>query len=166
MEAKSEQLLKVEGLTYQPLKSNESEGRVRQKYWNFNTTDDLDGATLADGDNIKLVKLLKGTRIMLGKVWFEAMGANMTADIGLEGADGSGYIDADDSVADDPNFFTTAAIDVSGAGEADFAALQEDNIGYELTKDCYLTVNTVDSVGSNPWAADKDFDGFVWYVLD
>lgn len=132
-------------------------------YFNFNTTDDPTSA-LANNDLIRLVKLEKGTRMLGIRYWFEAMGSDQEADLGLEGADGSGFIDAAGSVADDPDFFTTARIDVAAAGEGDAGVLQEDNPGYVLEKDCYLTLTTSRGAGTATWAADKDFDGFVKYL--
>ena len=119
----------------------------------------------ADGDNIKLALIPKGARILGGYATFEAMGTNMVADLGLMGADGSGFIDAAGSVADDDDFFTTAQIDTSAAGESDFGVLQEDNYGYIAEKDLYLVLTTVDTVGSLAWATDKDFDGQVHMCL-
>lgn len=163
---KSEQMLKRDALNYEPLKAIEQDGRKRIAFFNFNTTDDLNGGTLAEGQSIKLVKLLKGSRILRGRAWWEAMGANMKADLGLFACDGSGYIDAAGTVADDLDFFTTAQLDVAAAGEGDFGVLQEDNPGYVLEKDCWLCVTPDDTAAANAWAADKDFDGYVDFVLD
>jgi len=163
---KSEQMLKRDAANFQPLKATEMDGRVRSASWNFNTTDDLNAGTLAEAQSLKLVLLIKGTRILRGRCWFEAMGTDQTADLGLFGADGTGYIDAAGSVADDPDFFTSAAIAVAAAGEADFAVLQEDNPGYILEKNCWLCVTLDDTSSADPWAADKDFNGFVDYVTD
>lgn len=163
---KSEQMIKRDSVRHLPLKSTEQDGRVRVAWWNFNTTDDLNGGTLAEGNSIKLVKLIKGSRFLRGRCMFEAMGIDQTADFGLFACDGSGYIDAAESVADDPNFFTTAAIAVAAAGEADFGVLQEDNPGYLLEKDCWVTVTLGDITSSDPWAADKDLNGYVEFVTD
>jgi hypothetical protein len=163
---KSQQMLKRDSSRHQPLDSVEQDGRVRIAAWNFNTTDDLDGGTLAEAQSIKLVKLIKGTRVLRGRCWFEAMGTDQTADLGLFAADGTGYINAAGDVADDPDFFTSAAIAVAAVGEADFAVLQEDNPGYILEKDCWLCVTLDDTSSADAWAADKDFDGFVEFVTD
>lgn len=158
----SQQLLQTEQAEgHNPLSPNET-GKVRRLWFEFNTTDDLNGVTLAEGDVIELVRIPKGYRVHGGKVFFEAMGTDQQADIGLKGDDGSGYISADDSTtADDPDFFTTAPLDVAAAGEAEFGVLQEDNPGYATEKDVVLTATLIDSTSSDPWAADKDFNGYV-----
>lgn len=144
--------------------ANERRVRSMKDFFNFNTTDETTSGTLADGDSIRLVKLLKGSKVFGIRFWFEAMGTNMVADFGLEGVDGSGFIDAAGTVADDVDFFTTAQISVAAIGEADAGVLQEDNPGYVLEKDCYLTLATVDSVGSVAWAANKNLDGYIEYI--
>jgi len=70
---KSAQMIKRDDVGHEPLKANEQDGRTRIAYFEFNTTDDLNGGTLAEGNSIKLVKLLKGTRFLRGRAWWEAI---------------------------------------------------------------------------------------------
>ena len=153
----SEQLKAALAPNYDPKERNRH-NPVRRESWTYNTTDDPT-ATVAEGDSVRVALLPKGTRIWGGKIFFEAIGSNQKIDVGLEGADGSGNYDGTNS--DDPDFFTTAQLDVAAAGEAEFGVLQEDNPGYELLKDCYLTLTHDDSVGSTAPDTDKDIDGYV-----
>lgn len=147
---------------WNPLSVTENRGRVRAVRWNFNTTDDIDAA-LASGDVVRVAHLRKGDVVMLGRVWFEALGAGQTLDFGLLGADGDGTYDGTNS--DDPDFFTTSAIAAASAGESDFGVLQVDNPCYTLLKDCYLTMTIADSTtAAAAAAADKDIDGYVLLV--
>jgi len=159
----SEQLAKVNGSSRSPLNKGEGWTDVKSKRWTLNTADDVTG-TLAEGDHFELVLIPKGARIRGGKILFEAMGTDMTADIGLKGADGSGYIDAAGTVADDPDFFTSTPLDVSAAGEDTFGDTLGDNYDYQLEKDCYLTVTTDDTGGADAWADDKDFNGYIDFI--
>jgi hypothetical protein len=152
----------VSGLTTAKVPLNET-GKVRRLWFEFNT-DELTG--LAEFDKIQLVLVPKGARIHGGKAFWEAMGSNEKADFGLMGADGSGYIDAANSVADDVDFLTTAQLDVAAAGEGEFGVLQEDNPGYVAEKDLWLIVVPEDSSSTVAWAADKDLKGYVDLVLD
>lgn len=149
----SEQLAAFIAPNYGPKERNRASA-VNRESWTFNTTDDPT-STLANGDSVRVALLPKGTRIWGGKVFFEAIGTSAVLDFGLEGANGDGTYDGSNS--DDPNFFTTAQLAVASAGEAEFGVLQEDNPGYELVVDCYLTMTFA---GATP-AADKDVDGYV-----
>lgn len=144
------------------LKPVEQDGRVRIAAWNFNTTDDA--TALAENDVIVLCKIPKGSRILRIRAWWEAMGANQTADIGIMGADGSGTYNTA-GTSDDTDFFTTASLNVAAAGEGDAGVLQEDNPGYITEKDVFITATPIDTSAATAWAADKDFDGFVEYVV-
>lgn len=152
---------------HDPLKPNEMHGRKRICWFEFNTTDDLNGTdALAEADVLILAKIPAGARILGGYCTFEAMGTDQQADLGLQAVDGTGYLDVAGTVADDPDFFTTAPIAVAAAGESDFGVLQEDNFGYVTEKEVYLTATLIDATSSDPWAADKDFQGIVNYVVD
>ena len=153
----SEQLAAFVAPNYGPKERNRADA-LRRESWTYNTTDDPTGA-IAEFDTIRLKLLPKGTRIWGGKLFFEAIGSNQVVDFGLEGADGDGTYDGTNS--DDPDFITTAQVAVAAAGEAEFGVLQEDNPGYELVKDCYLTMTHEDTASTNAPASDKDIDGYV-----
>ena len=158
----SEQLVKATAPERTALSPNETGGRVRQAYWSFNTTDDINAA-LAENDIIRLVKIPAGARILQGNIQFEAMGTDQTVQMGIQGADGSGtYNDA--GTADSVTFFE-ASIDISSAGESVFAQDATGNRFYVTEKEVYLTAKLVDTSSSDPWDADKDFDGVAWYVI-
>jgi hypothetical protein len=165
-EYSSEQIAKVDAQGRDQLNPNEQLGAQRMSWFSFNTTDETTSGTLADGDNVKVALIPKGARILGGYAIWEAMGANMDADLGVMGADGSGFIDAAGTVADAVKHFTTLALDVALAGEQGFGILQEDNYGYVAEKDLYLVLTTVDGTGSLAWDADKDFNGSITYVFD
>lgn len=152
------------------LKPNELHGRVRVQYFEFNTTDDIVTA-LAEDDVIILGKLPKGARILRGFAAFEAMGTDMIAKIGLKAVDGSGYLSEDNTTqADDAKFFTDSQSDdgipVAAAGTDTFADTLADHYGYELEKECYLIATLGDTGGTDPWAANKNFNGHIEYVVD
>jgi hypothetical protein len=155
IDLKSNEVTKQTGTDFQPLKPNELHGRVRMARFSFNT-----GAGSTEGENIALVRLPKGARVLRAYLTFEAMGAGATLDVGLMAVDGTGEID-DDATSDSETFFATD-LDVSAAGALTDDEVLETNYGYELQKECYV-VGTVD--GAN-WAADKDLIGHVEYVVD
>ena len=154
----SNELDQVRAPGHEPLKPNEEHGRVRFGRFTFETPETT-GTT--DGTNIFVYRLPKGARVLEIFMAWEAMGTTAACDVGLAGADGSGYIDADDSVADDDDLFA-AAIDVSSAGENICADTIAQNYGYELGKECYLVL-TAETAN---WAAEKDMIGHVLFVVD
>lgn len=144
------------------LKQNET-GKVRRLYFNGNTAD---YSGLAELDTIKLRRIPKNARLFGGKLFFEAMGTNQKADIGLKAFDDSGYIDAANTVADDPDFLTTTQIDVASAGQGDFGVLRVDNPGYETEKELYLTLTPEDSSSNVAWTTSMTFHGYIDIVVD
>lgn len=168
----SEQLNSVNASgTYRTGYSNpaHSHGRVRIGAWDFNTTDDIDAA-LAEGDVIRLVKIPPHATIFGGKALFEAMGTDQIAKLGLIAVDGSGYLDKAETVADNDKFFTESetndGIDVSSAGASDFGLTLTDGYRYKTEKECWLVATLDDTSSADPWAADKDFNGHLFYVVD
>lgn len=141
---------------HDPIKPNELHGRVRYGRFTFNT-----GLGVTDGENIGLLVLPKGARIVGGRVMWEAMGTSGALDLGLMGNDGSGYINTAGDSADDDDKFLVAE-NISSAGQADFANTIALGCGYELEKECLL-VATAETAN---WAADKDLIGYVLYVVD
>lgn len=139
-----------------PLKPNEYYGRVRMARFSFTSSTDMD-----DGEDIFLCKLPKGARIIDGAFLCGGLGAGCQVDIGLAGADASGYIDYDNSVSDDVAKFLSNG-DVAAAGKDSFAQTLALGYGYELTKDCYLTA-TVEAVD---WDGSIAVAGHVLFVVD
>lgn len=161
---KSQQLLQTEEAQgHNPLSPSEH-GQIRALNFEFNTTDDLNGGTLADNDTVNLVRIPAGYRIIEGVYGFEAMGANVTADIGLIAADGSGYLSADGTTTADDIDWLVDGDDVSSAGVGSFVNTFVGSPGAKLVaeKDYFLSVKFIDTVGSNAAAADKDFNGVVY----
>ncbi len=143
---------------YAPSKANQTYGRVRRSMFTYAFL-----ATESANDLVHLAKIPIGARMWGGVIASPDLGTTFTIDIGLAGADGSGYIDADNSVADDPNFFTTAALDPgAGAGAFDFGKLAVDNPGYETEKatDLYLKIVTTGTPSAGT------ITGYVDYTVD
>lgn len=136
-----------------------TKGRVRS--FSFNTTDDLNGHTLADDNVIPLLKLFPGETLLGFAAAWEAMGTGTTADIGLVAIDGSGVID-EAGTADTADYLLDG-LDVAALGEKVFTQLWADpGVGpLKITKPVYVTVKFIDADGTTPAAADKDFNGYV-----
>ena len=99
-------------------------------------------ASQASGEDIAVFKLPVGTTIVAGALWASATLANSaTLAVGLMGADGSGYITADNTTtADDVAFFKAAA--AQGTTLVGYALTKALGWNYTLEKDCYLTITT------------------------
>lgn len=119
----------------------------------------------AEFDKVYLAKIPKGARILGGRIVNEAMGSNMVADIGIEGFDGSGYYNAANTSADDPDFFTSTQISVASAASALWLVGAADNFGYKTQKDVWVTLTQEDASSTGAWAADKDVTVTVQYVV-
>lgn len=158
VELYSDELTQVRAEGHELLKPNEMHGRVRMCRFSYTTPATVG---VVDGQNIAMCILPKGARILEVFAAFEAMGGSAALDIGLMAKDGSGYIDEDDSVADDDDLLG-AAISVVSAGETIAADTIAQNYGYEIGKECYL----VFTAETGNWAAEKDIVGHVLYVLD
>lgn len=115
----SKQIQQWEAVGHAPLKPNELYGRVRIAYGQFQADRDVSGGAAAQNDNVRMVTIPKGARLVGGTVKHGAFGASVTLDIGLRGADLSGYLSADGSTtADDPDGVATN-VDISAAGSFD-----------------------------------------------
>jgi len=142
------------GAVASPLLPSELGGRFRIAYFEFTSP----VGDLATTKNIILTRLPKGARVIAGSIVSNTGGCKL--DVGLSGADASGFM-ADGSVADDDDFFLAAG-DVSGTAMVAFPVTSALNYGYALTKDCYLT-GTVDTAAMT---AAKVLKGHVMYVVD
>ena len=159
MEA-SKQIIQWEAQGHAPIKSNELHGRVRIAYFQFKGTRDAAALVLAENDVVRLCQLPAGARLIGGTIKFGAFGASVVLDLGLRALDDSGFIDADGSVADDPDAIATN-VDVSAAGTA---SLFEETayLFYETEKEIELYCTFQ---GANPSDSAELF-GTVLYVVD
>lgn len=143
------------------ISSNGVGARVRS--WEFNTTDQANGDTLAEGDVYPLLKLYPG-EYLLGLYFFsEAMGADMTVDFGLVAVDGSGVIDTA-GTADDGDYLIDGNTTTAAGGEVGPTSnwnVPESGKPVKIEKECYLVAVSDDTVGTDAWAADKDLNGYV-----
>lgn len=146
------------GQTSDPLQPNELSGRIRIA--RFTLT--VPAATIVATKNVIACKLPKGARILGITVMTDGLVTAGDMDIGLSGADGSGYIGIG-ATADDDNMFADA-LDVAAAGAVYGANTLALGYGYELLKDCYVTLTNPDSAAT--WAAGKLIAGHVEYVVD
>lgn len=118
-------------------------GRVRVAW--FESKDSYDAAS---GDRVRLAKLPDGARVLGGRVDFGAFGTSVTLDIG------------DDD--DDDRYIS--AHDVSSAGQTDFANTVALGMGHKVSGSGQTTV-WAKLEGADP-AADKQLDGYIYYVQD
>jgi len=150
------------------LDKNDLGARFRIGVYKFNTTDNvISPAVLAEADTVELVRIPKGSRIFGIEGYNEAMGTDQIARIGIKGADGSGTFDCA-GTADDPIFFTNDltndGIDVAAVGEYKVGVSQLGNFLYITEKEVIITMTLFDVSSSDPFDADKDFDGVVYYT--
>lgn len=176
---KSEQVTQITAGAHAPLMPNELHGRVRVAYFEWNSTTHATGASVAANDVINLAIIPSGARILRISGSNEDLGSGaVTVDFGLAGADGKGYIDTAEAVADDPDLFTASplAMGTGTAGEFTAANTLTSGMGYPrnipaptppaqvpVLKECYLTATIVAEVG---FLADVDLCGYVLYVVD
>jgi len=160
----SEQIALTAGQGAERLSNGDNFGRIRSTFFSFNTTDELGGATLTTADVADLVLLPAGARILGLFLANEDLGTTVTTDFGLYGADGNGYISKDGTTtADDIDFFKTGY--ALGTAVNAYADITDDvtKTGFLTDKPVYVraTFTTV----STP-TADKEFSGYVQYVVD
>lgn len=157
----SKQIKQWEAQGHAPLKPNELGGRKRIAYFSFKADRDAASAVVAQNDSVNLCNIPAGARLIGGKVRSGAFGASVTLDLGLKGADGSGYLDvAATSVADDPDAVATN-VDISSA--VVFELFEEPAYRYyETEKELILTCLFE---GANP-ADNVELAGHIEYVVD
>jgi hypothetical protein len=131
----------------------EVDGEVSFAYFSRSTTTpagstDLDGASItanaANGDVIYAARLKKGTRILFGRMFREALGASVTLKVGIVGADAS----------------FLASFDASAIGVSELAATYALGGGSVIAEDTWLIITIG---GANP-AADKVISGYIAYA--
>lgn len=154
----SVEIAQVEGVGHDPLKPHEQHGRMRIVRFSFTTDASLG---LVDGEKITACILPSGARIMEIYMVHGAMGGSGRVDIGVEGKDGSGFIDAAGSVADDDDLFGIN-ISLVSAGELSAANTVALEYGYVTEKALYLTL----TAETGNWTTSIPLEGHVVYVLD
>jgi len=143
-----------------PLKPNEHYGRVRFSFFQFHAIRDAEGAVVAQNDDVELLTIPAGARLIAGEVKSGSFGASVTLDIGLKGYDGTGFLDVNGLVPDDPDAIATN-VDISSA--VDFSLFEENAFWlYETEKELILTALFE---GANP-ADNIELAGYVEYVVD
>lgn len=135
-----------------------NDGTLMVKYFSHAT-----GAVAYSNDTIFLVKIPENSRIVGGDIAVSAMGGAQIFDLGLVGADGSGYISDGTTTADNKALFlddiacSNAVIDTfakMSAGDA--------NANYiGNTRDTYLAITTPDGVA---WTTNETISGVVYYI--
>jgi hypothetical protein len=156
----SKQIKQWEATGHAPLAPNELHGRQRIAFFQFQADRDADGLVIAQNDDVRLCQLPAGARIIGGSIKHGAFGASTTLDIGLRGLDGSGYINAAGTVADDPDALATN-LDVATAGVKD---LLEEPAYYGYVTEKEVEIYALFE-GANP-ADNVELSGHVEYVVD
>ena len=156
IESYSTQANKSQSPDFDQLEPTEHYGRVRASYAEYT----VPAGTEADGNNVAMVRLPENARILEGYVISDDLGSGKV-DVGLSGLDGSGFIDAANTVADDDDFFGVN-LDTTSAGTLEFAATAALNKGYKTEKECWLVFTVETAV----WAAAAVVRALVYYVVD
>lgn len=134
-----------------------NQGGVLVKYFSYAT-----GAVAHTNDVILLAKLPMNTRVVGGVVTVTAMGGAQTFDMGIMGADGSGYYTG--TTANDPDFFTASPIACSNAVADTFADVVagDQNANVELgDRLTYLTISPPTGV---TWTTNETITGYIKYI--
>jgi len=139
--------------------SSDVRGKIRHQMISYTAAAEMPIASV-----IALAKLPEKARIIGDSIRFSAYGAGVTLDLGLAGADGSGYISADNSTtADDEDLFLDG-IDVSSAGADTFARLYEGDANAQYQTEKEVVLIATNKVAVIPAAA--TLKGEVFYVVD
>ena len=157
----SKQIKQWEAVGHAPLKPNELHGRVRIAFGQFQADRDATGAVIAQNDTVRFVTIPKGARLVGGFLKHGAFGASVTLDIGLKAADGSGYLDAAGTVADDPDALATNVLLGAAPGTKSVFA-ETPYLFYETEKELEVTLLFE---GANP-ADNVEISGYLEYVVD
>lgn len=140
---------------YVPLKANQQGGRVRV------VTFTRVYGTEAAGDDTALCKLPKGARILSGIAQVSATTGSATLAFGLMGADGSGYISADNSTTADNTAILKAAAAITTTAQVALAATVALQSMVETEKELYVTVTTAAAA-----MAGQTLSGYILYAVD
>lgn len=145
---------------YAPLSGSDALGKIRTAAFSYIT----DGTEIST-QTVALAILPAGATIRGGHVSHGAMAEMDAVDIGLAGLDGSGYTDVANSVADDPDYFTEAVVNMNSAGFAKMGENQAEGYGKTLDKTCVVTLLFTDT-GSGTATISIEVAGHVEYTLD
>jgi len=117
-------------------------------------------ASQVAGEDIALVKIPKGARLLHGTIVASATLANSAQiSVGLMGADGTGFLDAAGTVSDDVAALKAAA--VQSTTKISFLLTPALKFMYLTEKELWLTITT--SVGT---VATEVVTGYIEYVVD
>jgi hypothetical protein len=139
---------------YAPVKPNQHRGKVRMS--SFTRV----YATEAAGDDTALCIIPKGARILGGKAAVSATTGSATLSYGLMAKNGSGYLDAALSVADNVAYLKAAAAQTTTT-PVDLAATVALGMLYETEKELYVTVTTAAAA-----MAGQTLSGYIMYVVE
>jgi hypothetical protein len=112
-------------------------------------------------DIVGMMLIPKGARVLASRLLLASVGTAADIEIGVAGADGSGYLNAANTTADDPDFFLASA-EIQAAATQDFGRLGDKNGNYLFDKDVILTIKLL--TGAVPSGAVFTMD--VQYVVD
>ena len=90
-------------------------------------------------DIVAMILIPKGARVLASTLLLASVGTAADLEIGIAGADGSGYIDAANSVADDPDYFLASVV-IEAATTQSFGQLGGKNAHALMEKDVLLTL--------------------------
>lgn len=133
-------------------------GKVRIKYITYT----VPTGDLAINGVVGLAIIPAGCRIIGGALKFAALsGGGGTLDLGLYGSDGSGFINADEDVADDIDFLLDGIDTTATAGDT-FGEISanDKNSGYLTSKEVVIAAKALTAV----FTAAKVLTGYVKYV--
>ena len=131
-------------------------GRVLVKYFSHNT-----GAVAHTNDTILLAKIPMQARIIGGVISVSAMGSTQTFDVGLMGADGSGYYKG--TTANDVDLFLDGISCTTAINDTFADAMQADaNANLELgDRHVYLTIT---HPTGTTWTTNETITGWVKFI--
>lgn len=154
---------------WSPLETQQSGGRLRRAFFNFDGADHGDGGSFAFDETIYLCKLPANCRIYGGYIAFEDMSSGTGGadiDIGIEGFDGTGFYNKAGTAADDPDFFTGTPITADAAGTSTFnVALADPGFNYKTDKEVWVTAVVADG-GAGAVVGTAALAGWIDYMQD
>lgn len=133
------------------------EGRIVGKYFSYAT-----GTTVHTNDTIVLTRIPENAMIVRGEINVSAMGGAQVFDMGLMGADGSGYYTG--TTANDVDLFLDG-VSCSNAVNDTFCVLENGDAvaPYELAaRPVYLTITAPSGAAS--WTTNETIKGVVYYI--
>ena len=133
------------------------DGRVIAKYFSYNS-----GTVAHTNDTIALAFIPENAMIIRGEVSVSAMGGGQSFDMGLRGADGSGYYTG--TTVNDVDLFLDGIASTNAVKDS-FACLQlgDANAPFELGgRPVYLTITA--PVSTPLWPTNVTITGFVLYI--